>query len=122
MPRGEQVLQVVAEQMSPSVADARGDRRGVTRAGAETFPDRREDELRVPKWCKRDEDRAAVGFVREETGELDREAGLTGATSPDDGQDTGISLVDERDRVEELLLTPDEPGGRNRELEAPGRT
>jgi hypothetical protein len=117
----KQVLRVVAHDVCATLADARRDRRDVGRGCPEQPGDRRQDEFGLAQRGKRDEDRASVGILGQQAGELDREAGLAGAAGAEDREHTGIALVHERDRVEELPLAPDEAGGRSWKVDASGR-
>ena len=94
---------------------------GLAGCGAQAVADRGQDEARVAEWCERDEHGAAVRVLGEQTGELEREACLAGAAGAEDGQDTGVALVHERDCVEELLLAAEEASRRDGELDAARR-
>ena len=118
---GQEMLEVVADDVGPPLADAGGECRGIRGRGTELVGQRRQDELRVPERGQRHEDRPSVGIVAEQAGELDREARLAGSPWPDDREDTRVALVHERDRVEQLLLSSEERRGRARELDAPRR-
>ena len=117
----EELLDVVEEQVGAPLADPCGDplRRSVV--GAEGLRDRRQHERRIAERRERDEDRAALGVLREQTGQLDREAGLARAAGADDGQDRRRLGEHERDGVVELALTTEEPGRRGREEHGAGR-
>ena len=90
---------------------------GSGRGGAEPVGHRRQDELRIPERCERDEDRSSFCVVAEQTRQLDREPRLACSARADDREDTRVSLVDQRDGVEQLLLAAEErrrpePGAR----------
>ena len=119
---GQELLEVVADHVRASFADAGGDRRRIRRRRAEPVGHRRQDELRVPERRERDEDRSSLRVVAEQARELDREARLAGSSRADDREHPRVALVDQRDRVEQLLLAAEERRGRSRELDAPGRS
>ena len=91
---GEEVLEVVADEVRSALADSGCDRGGLRRRGAEPVGDRRQNELRVTKRRERHEDGPSFGVVTEQARELDREPGLAGSTRPDDREDPGVALVD----------------------------
>ena len=115
------MLEVVAHDVRPALADAGGDRRRIRRGGAEPVGDRRQDELRIPERRERNEDGASLCVVAEQARQLDREPRLAGASRADDREDPRISLVDQRDRVEQLLLAAEERRCRSRKLDASRR-
>ena len=65
-------------------------------------------ERRVAQRRERDEDRAAVGVLREQTCELDREAGLAGAAGAEDGEDARVALEHDARRRRRARLPPEE--------------
>ena len=80
-----------------------------------------EDEARLADGGKRDEHRPALRFVGEETCQLDGEPRLAGTTGSDDGEETGISIEHDRNRLEKLVLPAHERRRRCRKLDAAGR-
>jgi hypothetical protein len=94
------MLEVVAHEVRPAVTDASCDRRGIRRRGAEPVGHRRQDELRVAKRRERDEDRSSFRVVTEQARELDRKPRLARPSWADDREDSRVSLVDQRNRVE----------------------
>ena len=76
---GEEMLEVVADDVGAALADAGRDRRRIRGRGAQPVGQRRQHELGVPERRQRDEDRSSVGVVAEQARELDREARLAGA-------------------------------------------
>ena len=95
-----------------------GDRRRIGRGGAEPVGDRRQYERRIPERCERNEDRSSFCVVAEQTRQLDREPRLAGAARTDDREDPRISLVHQRDGVEQLLLAAEERRRRSRKVDA----
>ena len=75
----------------------------------------------IAKRRERAEDRAAVRFLGEQSGELDGEARLAGSARAEDRQHARVALVHERDRLEQLALAAEEAGRGGRQLDAPGR-
>ena len=76
----QELLEVVADHVRASFADAGGDRRRIRRRRAEPVGHRRQDELRVSERPERDEDRSSLRVVAEQARELDREARLAGSS------------------------------------------
>ena len=101
--------------MGALLADAGCDRGRLGAVDAESLGDRRQHERRVAKRCERHKKRAALCVLREQTRELQREAGLAGAAGAENGEDRRVVMEDERDGVEELLLASEEPGRRRRQ-------
>src|SRR5206468_9275056 len=110
-----------ADDVRAALADTGRDRCGIRRGSTEPIGQRREDELRVPERRERNEDGSPFGIVTEQARELDREARLARSSRADDREHPRISLVDQRDRVEQLLLAAEERCRRGRELDAPRR-
>ena len=80
--------------------------------------DRGEDELGITKWRECEEHGPTVGLLREQSHELDREARLARPAGAEDRQDSRVSVVCERDRVEELLFAAEKLRRRGRQLNA----
>ena len=79
------MLEVVAHDMRPPVADASGDRRRIRGGRAEPVGHRRQDEFLVSERRERHEDRPALGVIGEQTRQFDRKPRLPGPAGADDG-------------------------------------
>ena len=75
------------------------------------------DQRRIPNGGERDEDRASVGLVGQESRQLDRESRLAGASRADDREQPGIALEPERGGVEELALAAEKVRRRSGEVD-----
>ena len=118
----EELLDVVEHEVRASYADTRRHGRSVAARRADQLGHGGQQQCRVPEWRQRNEDRAAVRFLREQARELKRESRLPGATRPDDGKDARLALVPDGNRPEELALTAEEGGSRGRKVGCAGRS
>ena len=106
---GEEVLEVVQDDVRSFLADACTDCGGLVGGSAEQFADGGDDELRVGHRREWNEERASIRLVGEQASNLDREARLPRSAGADDRQDAGVTLEPRRNRVEQLTLAPEEP-------------
>ena len=83
--------------------------------------DHRHDQRRVAHGRERHEDRAAVGLLGQEPGELDREACLPGAAGTDDREHARVAVEPEGGGLEELALAAEEVGRRSGKVDGTRR-
>ncbi len=119
---GEELLEIVEDDVGSLVADARCDRGGTVAGGAQSSGDQGHDKGRIADGGERHEDRAAVGLLGEEPGELDREAGLAGSAGADDREHARIAVEPERRSLEQLLLAAEERGCGRGEIDGARRS
>jgi hypothetical protein len=105
---GEELLQVVEDDVGSVLADPRRDGGGIVAGGTESLGDQRHDECCGANGGERYEDRATVRLLRKESGKLDREPCLTRAAGADDRQQARVAVEPHGSRLEELALAPEE--------------
>ena len=116
----QELFEVVEDEMSLVLADARRNRSSGVLGGAEVLGDQRNDEGRIADGGERYEDRPAVGLLREESSQLDREARLAGAARADDRERSRIVVEPHRRRLDELPLAAEEVRRRRGKLDGAG--
>ena len=116
---GQQVLEVVADDVRASLANPGSDRLDVGGPCSEPVRDRRKQEVGVAKRSQRAEDGSALRVLGEESGELQGEARLPGSSRAEDRQRSRIALVHERHGLEQLSLASQESGGGRGQIDAP---
>ena len=103
--------------MCALLADARRDRIRVGALDAESLRHAWQHEGRIAKGRERHEQRAALGVLRQQARELEREAGLPDAAGAEDRDHARVVLEHGRHGVEELLLPAEKPRGRHGEVD-----
>jgi hypothetical protein len=119
---GQELLQVVEEDMGSLLADARRDRGGIVGGSAQARGDQGQHQRCVADGGERYEHRGAVRLFGQEPGELDRESRLAGATGTDDREHPRLTVEPLRGGLEQLALAAEEPRGRSGKVDGPRRS
>ena len=119
---GQELLEVVEDDVGSLLTDPRRDRGGTVAGGAEALGDQGHDQSCFANGGERYEDRAPVRLFGKEPDKLDREPRLTRAAGTDDRQQARVAVKPDGSRLEELALAPEEVSRRSGKLNSPWRS
>ena len=118
---GQQLLEVVEDDMGSLLADPRRDRGGTCPGGGQTLGDQLHDQRGLANGSKRYEDRSTICLLAQESGKFDRKPCLPRAARANDRHQAWVVIEPEGGGLEQLALASEKPRRWSRQVDCAER-